>query len=383
MSIFISIKKWVGVLSVSFIMVACQNNSKNDGDVTVVVEKTDFKKTYKASDIFENVEIIPLETHDSCLIGDCSKMVLVKDTIYILDKKSNQMFCFDRQGKYLRKIGRIGRAGDEYSEIDDFCILRNGNIAINDHNLSKLIIYDCRNKALVIQKLPFVADALEELNDSVMVFNGYDNPVIVWNYRQQKVINSFLEYDKKFCSRLLKPFTKFKDEVLWQREYHQELFRVEENGLETARKIDFGEHNFTGKLVVGFMGLYFLPSDVADMGTYTETSDYITFRFSCDIINENPFFAFHSKKGKRNIILNEDYFTDNLTYYISPPQVETDAPDGGFVAALQTSIWFNHIEKLEASKQYESDSFNALKERIKNVQFSDNPVVAIYKLKPF
>lgn len=383
MDVFLFIKKWVYALSLFLIMTACQNHSKSAGDATVIVEKTDFKKTYKASNLFEKVEIIPLETNDSCLIGDCSKITLIKDTIYILDKKSNQMFCFDRRGKYVRKIGRVGRAGDEYLEVDDFCILKNGNIAIVDRSLRKLIIYDCQNKALVVQKLPFIADALEELNDSVMVFNCYDTPVVVWNYRQRKIVNSFLKYDKKFCGRPLKPFTKFKEEVLWHREYHQELFRVGENELTTGRKVDFGEHNSTGEFVVGFMGLYFLPPDVAEMWYYTETPDYITFHFSCDVINENPFFAFHSKKRKRNIILNHDYFTDDLTYYISPPQIVTDAPDGGLVAALRTPIWFNHLEKLETSKQYEPESFNALKERLKGVQFSDNPVVAIYRLKPF
>lgn len=385
MKIFLRKRIWWCIISIFLVGAACQNSSKDFGGTVIVVNEIDLKKPYKLSDVMNEFQLIPLETNDSCLIGECTKISIVNDLIYVLDAKSNQLLCFDKQGRYIKKIGEIGRGPNEYLLLDDYCFLKNGNVMVLDTYPNKLIEYNAQGGVETIQKLPFCADALECLNDSVLIFNGacFEDPVILWNYRQKKRINSFLKFDEKFAGKLLKTFTKFGDEIFWSREYHQELFGVEEGELVVKRSIDFGKYNSTGEFVKGFMGLYFLPAGVASMWYYSETPDYITFHFSCDVITENPFFSFYSKKTKRNIILNQERFIDDLTYYISPPQVVTDAPNGGFIAVLQTSVWFNHLEELGKNKQYEPESFNALKEKLKDVQFSDNPVIAIYQLKPF
>lgn len=382
MSVYFS--KWNLLWFVILVITACRNHSQDTCNDKIVISRTDYGHSYKLSEICEDIQIIPLETKDSCLVGECSKVTVTDEFIYILDSKSNQLHCFDRKGRFVRNIGSVGRAPDEYLSLSDYCILKNGNVVLLDAYPNKLLIYNNLNEIEVVQRLPFCVDALECLNDSIFVFNGscYEDRVVLWNFNQKKRTSSFVKYDKRFCGRLLKTFTKVGDKVLWSREYHQELFRVEENSLTVGRKIDFGEHNFTGELVKGFMGLYFLPPGVAQIAYYTETPDYITLRFSCNVISEDAFLALHSKKTKRNIILHPEYFTDDLTYYFVP-RIQTDTPDGRLVAVLETSWWLNHLEKIEENKQYEPENFNALKEKLKGVQFSDNPVVVIYQLKPF
>lgn len=160
------------------------------------------------------------------------------------------------------------------------------------------------------------------------------------------------------------------------------MFKVGENELSKVREVDFGKHSFKGEVVQGVMGLYMLPSNVAEMYYYTETLNYIVFRFSCEDLGENPYFVFHSKNSKQNIVLNEVNFVDDMTYYPTPPQVIADAPEERFISILIPSFWFNYLEK-EGHYYAEHKNFNTLKEQIKNIQFSDNPVIAIYKLKPF
>lgn len=48
--------------------------------------------------------------------------------------------------------------------------------------------------------------------------------------------------------RPLKPFTKCNNEILWQREFEQMLYRVTEQELIPARYIDFQEFAYNGKL---------------------------------------------------------------------------------------------------------------------------------------
>lgn len=71
-----------------------------------------------------------------------------------------------------------------------------------------------------------------------------------------------------------------------------------------------------------------------------------------------------------------------MIYYPTPPQVVIDAPEERFISILTPSFWFNYLEK-EEHHHVKQKNFNILKEQIKNIQFSDNPVIAIYTLKPF
>lgn len=369
-------------LMLCLLAIGCKNHMQNINENKIVIGDADLKISHNLSEVVEDVQIIPLETHDSCLVGECNKITVTNEFIYILDSKSNRLFCFDKEGKFIRNIGEIGRAPNEYLSLRDYCILKNGNIALLDNYPNKLIIYNNLGEVEIVQRLPFCSDALEYLNDSVFVFNGSctEDRVVIWNFKQKKRINSFVKYDERFSSRLLKTFIRVGDDLFWRREYHQELLCVKEHSLTVGRKIDFGKHNFTGEVVKGVMGLYFLPPDIADVSYYTENQDYIVFRFSCNTISEGTFSVFHSKKTKQTVVLNQEYFTDDITYYF-PPCIETDTPDGRFVAVLESSWWLNHLEKIEKSDKNKPESFQVLKEKLKGVQFSDNPIVLLYNLK--
>lgn len=373
-------------LFIILLICSCTNSKsdKNDNINSILIKDSDLNKKYKLSEIIDSVLLIPLETNDSCLIGNISKILMVGDTICILDGKVNRILYFDKQGKFISAISHMGRAPFEYLSLDDFCRLNNGNIAVINSSIKKLIIYNSKGEGVDVQKLPFFADALEQLNDSILVFNGssFEDRIILWNYKQQRIINSYIKYDKRFSRRILKPFTKYGEEVFWRQNFHSELFKVDENKLYKVRKVDFGKHSFKGEVVQGAMGLYILPSNVAEIYYYTETPNYIVFRFSCEDLSENPYFVFHSKNSKQNIVLNEVNFIDDMIYYPTPPQVVIDAPEERFISILTPSFWFNYLEK-EELHHVKHKNFNILKEQIKNIHFSDNPVIAIYTLKPF
>lgn len=371
-------------LFIVLIVYSCTYDKSDKNVNSISIKDSDFNKKYKLSEIIDSVLLIPLETNDSCLIGNISKILMSGDTICILDEKVNRILYFDKQGKFISAISHIGRAPFEYLSLDDFCRLSNGNIAVVNSSIKKLIIYNSKGEGVAVQRLPFFADALEQLNDSILVFNGssFEDRVILWNYKQQRKMNSYIKYDKRFSRRILKPFIKYGEEVFWRQNFHSELFKVGENELSKVREVDFGKHSFKGEVVQGVMGLYMLPSNVAEMYYYTETLNYIVFRFSCEDLGENPYFVFHSKNSKQNIVLNEVNFVDDMTYYPTPPQVIADVPEERFISILIPSFWFNYLEK-EGHYYAEHKNFNTLKEQIKNIQFSDNPVIAIYKLKPF
>ena len=69
---------------------------------TIIVDETIINTKQKASDVFSEVTIVPLETTDDCLIGQIDKIVVVGDTVFLLDDQSKSILLFDRKGKFLK-----------------------------------------------------------------------------------------------------------------------------------------------------------------------------------------------------------------------------------------------------------------------------------------
>lgn len=69
----------------------------------------------KASDLGKTIRYVPLETTDSCLIGNNPRVRLLRDNILVITEK--QCFLFDKQtGKFLCPVGHIGQDPEGYSE---------------------------------------------------------------------------------------------------------------------------------------------------------------------------------------------------------------------------------------------------------------------------
>lgn len=57
-------------------------------------------------DLFSKVEIIPLETSDSCLLVSIDKIVNVDGLLYIFDGRRPALYVFDEKGTFVRQISR-------------------------------------------------------------------------------------------------------------------------------------------------------------------------------------------------------------------------------------------------------------------------------------
>ncbi|MDD2244743.1 MAG: 6-bladed beta-propeller [Dysgonamonadaceae bacterium] len=78
------------------------------------------------SEIFKKIDVIRLS--DDMLIRDFSKILVDKEKLYILDKFSSAVFVFDKNGKYLQKIGSRGKGPGELSEAFDMSIDKKNNV---------------------------------------------------------------------------------------------------------------------------------------------------------------------------------------------------------------------------------------------------------------
>lgn len=97
----------------------------------------------KYSDFYCSVKYVPLETTDDALIGKIKHIQLINDTLYILDGTSaKSLFVFNFEGRFIRKIGKVGKGPGENIQPMSFSIDETKNeIYILDESLQKINVY--------------------------------------------------------------------------------------------------------------------------------------------------------------------------------------------------------------------------------------------------
>jgi hypothetical protein len=75
------------------------------------------------SEMFKRAKTIILETNENCLIGIITEIQYFDNNLFVLDGLiANSVLVFDTEGRFLRKIGRVGTGPGEYKRIGDFTI---------------------------------------------------------------------------------------------------------------------------------------------------------------------------------------------------------------------------------------------------------------------
>lgn len=133
-------------IAMSYIAISCLSENKIiDRSSPVLIVNLDSTKVseFKYSDIFKSVTAIELDEKDA-LLGGIDKMQIYKSQLFVLDSRSTKgVYIFDRKGTFMRKIGNIGLAPDEYVSCDDFTInIDDNELYIFDSLQNKIYRYD-------------------------------------------------------------------------------------------------------------------------------------------------------------------------------------------------------------------------------------------------
>lgn len=149
------------LLGIVFCMSACQDLRSTDKQVIRIGEAFASPEELRISDSFNEIQYIPLETTDSCLIGSSPILYLVDDYILITTAQK-QCLLFDKAtGKFKRQIGHVGNDPGGYRSVD--CIIDERNKRLLFYGWSHdLIGYDLEGHCLGKIEIPSVSDAYPE-----------------------------------------------------------------------------------------------------------------------------------------------------------------------------------------------------------------------------
>ena len=143
------IKNCLLAFFIFFPFISCNTQNKvedSKGKLVIDMDKAKMNpdSIFTASMLFKGIKLIPLETNESCLIGSITKITVFEQFIFVMDHVvAKSLYVFDKEGRFIRKIGSVGSGPGEYVEIRDFTIDRvNKTVYLYDGRLQRINIYD-------------------------------------------------------------------------------------------------------------------------------------------------------------------------------------------------------------------------------------------------
>ena len=247
-------KEIINVLSLSIlsILVSCttSTNKTTSGIYTLCVDLNTTKSNY--SDIFNKMEVIPLETTDNSLVVYPYEIREFENQLYIYDIHTQKVFLFNSLGKFVRTIGSKGQGPGEYAWI--------ASIALNKDQREFQILepwgtfsnYTLEGEFLNKRSLPASNpnyNKLFHLDNKLVTWTipRYDesNAITVIDSQTMEVVNSFNNGATVIKSTYSNRFYSYSNKLYYAQTLESNnVYEVTTDSLKIAYKWDFGKDNF-------------------------------------------------------------------------------------------------------------------------------------------
>lgn len=382
--------KTIYLLFILAFLLSCTPNNDNNYSF----ERIHYSKEYISLNDSLEFKFIPLETTDSCLIGSISNIQIRNNLIFILEgRKSEDLFVFDMNGKFISEVGKKGGGPGQYTRIADFDIDVNRHlIVLSDMHQEHLLFYDLDSyKFKFSLKTNFYYNQFNLLSDGKVLFfgcNGFENPNNINNpdpYYLLRTDSLMIPEATYWKADFITPYTlrgmgknnmyRYNNEIYVYHHLFPYIWKYKEDQIEAIYQIEFEDYRFPN--------IDFLKEESQISGKnkdYTQKlshSDFITnyiVNECSDIIsisiqkNNIPIQALYNKKSKKGYIfpLKDYYRSLNFGMLMFP----IGATDEYIIGCIQMNDDILRVK--ENMKLYKY---------IENRSLEENPIICLYKWK--
>ncbi len=357
--------------------------------------KNKFLQSINLSEISEDIKYIKLETKsDDDLIAHIDRLVFYKNKIIILDKLTKSIFMFDKNGKLLRKICKIGKGPGEYFYPNDITIdSKNDCIILQDKNSASVNFYNFNGNFIKTWKIGVYFRAFQYIYpDKLAVFShstyNYLNDygelpynLLVFNTKSKRLISKqFKNKASKYGDGIVvyglqSHFSNVNDNIFLFWRFNDTIYRIEKNNIAKPYWIfDFSPHTADFNSYKDNDEIY---KDIANGKIWTIKSPiYLTNGFIMFNFDAGPI----SKDWKKNLY----YFlySINIDKEIIFHNLINDIDDGIFNIPIATfDNYFVSVvypEELLENNNKKKVHLTGISEKISPC---DNPILFLIKFK--
>jgi len=311
--------KYILIFILAFLLTVSCSNKKN---VTHSIEKIDLTFGLKndekvnLSTITDDIEYVKLETNDKCLVGNITRSML-KDSLIILKDNFDRLFIFNKKGKFIFKLNRIGQGPQEYLAITFFDIsLKNKLIYIYDGMSEKIIIYDFNGEFKKSKNISGIYPAdLQIWNDTIIALLFSKFRVESSDFYRLKLYNSNIEFFKgvhkvkpenidylRFQPGMAKLISNKTKLTFWE-SLNDTVFTYDGNNVDPHFVFDVGKYQSSEK---ERMEDPLKVKDIVDISSFRETPKYIFIDLTYGRYGKYILYN-KSKKFGPNVVFNYEF----------------------------------------------------------------------------
>lgn len=288
-------KRIVVLLNLALI-VSCKNKPIND-TVDIPENKLSFsiKNEVLYKDIYsDKFDIIQLETSESCLIGEMPSL-MVSGNKFFVSETQNGLFTFNKDGKFDKKIGKIGVGPTEYTSFNDMDLdTESQHIMILD--LHKIVYYDYNGEFIKSRNYDMPAFSFTKCKDGYWFYIGrnksYSNYMLCKTDSILMDKKSYLEQHSNLLPMIGKNWSKGY-RTTFSENFMNRVYYINNQNLICSYEIDFGELNIPYEVytVSAFETLPILErKHYAMIEKYIDNGEYAFFLISEHKPSENVKF---------------------------------------------------------------------------------------------
>jgi hypothetical protein len=350
--------------------------------------------TVRLSDLgFVDIEYIPLETNEQCMIKNINEIKIGDD--FFLVKFSSTILKFKENGSFVTKIGIIGRGPNEFTVAHDVDIdNKNQNIYLVSAWQKKFNVYSESGEFLRTFHCPLNTTNFKVTGDGILCYNmntmgnvetsynliDTEGRVIKnfpnkyrWHYKQQVMLgfvyeNLFYRYNNKL----------FKKEL-----YSDTVYVYENLDFKPHLVIELGKRLVTPKVRSDFSPEYIRDNFISPWNLF-EFGDYVYFEFlfSRNSLVEDLSFIGSKRKDFHALVDPTQGFINDLDGgpNIWPKTIKDDNTIICWVDAFQLKA---HVasESFKNSKPKYPEKKKELEKLANSLKETDNPVLMMVRLK--
>lgn len=212
-------------------------------------------------DLFSKVEIIPLETSDSCLLVSIDKIVNVDGLLYIFDGRRPALYVFDEKGAFVRQISRWGDGPGEHLLISDFIVdKKQQTIGLLSPN-GYMGMYDLYGRFIRQDVLPVKPNyyAIAQFDTDRWVFwscvREDEDGITIVGKDSLNTVSGFWRNDRILDMGSLNPFYEYNDNVYFTTAYQNIVYKLTEKGVHPVYCWDFGKDGIDDEMLQKYLSI--------------------------------------------------------------------------------------------------------------------------------
>lgn len=369
------------ILILIVLVPSCRKGRQKAATNAEIVAKVEVSESDKGFDVCQMADfekVIPLETVGDALVGEIDKLEMDDSHIVILDKRMRTVWLFGIDGKFIRKIGRLGNGPKEYVSLDDMCFDKeNGTVWIWDRVKQVMLEYDLAGDFLKEVATGFSSNVFAKTNEGFWLYYSYlknpdNNSLILVNEEMDHLVKGFFATKETFPVSLSSGFTSWAGKEYFYFPLSNVLYSLDGTEARPYIEFDFGERTLPYSKIVNMSPEEY--ETLIDSGSYLGglknvqlSSKYCFFQFSSTVQNKYV-TAYYG-------VLDLETLKVEVFSYLNGSDLLVD-----FSSLLCVTANDELVYPIYPSKHHPI-YYDELRTLVPDVTEESNPILVLYRLK--